>query len=239
MGFLDYIHPLSSLERKRRKIDHKGFPKLLRPLIQFPVWQPQTSLESLEFLVVDFETSGLDIQHDAILSIGWVVIQNNQIHLDSAQKIDILAGDQVKAETAVINHIIPEALTDATPFTSAIIDLLKAMTNRVVIAHSASIERGFLNQYCQYYFNSMLPPMVWLDTLVMESSLQVSSSHNRPQDFGLSTIREKYGLPSYPAHDALIDAVATAELFLAQVKAIFGYQKTSLGVLMKRSIPKF
>ena len=33
----------------------------------------------------------------------------------------------------------------------------------------------------------------------------------------LGAARERYGLPRYPAHDALTDAIAAAELFLAQV----------------------
>ena len=33
----------------------------------------------------------------------------------------------------------------------------------------------------------------------------------------LWTARERYGLPIYRAHEALIDAVSCAELFLAQV----------------------
>ena len=33
----------------------------------------------------------------------------------------------------------------------------------------------------------------------------------------LWTARERYGLPSYRAHECLIDAIACAELYLAQV----------------------
>ncbi|MEH6648892.1 MAG: 3'-5' exonuclease [Motiliproteus sp.] len=237
MSLINYFHPLSKLKRQRQKLAQSDFCEPLRSLIRFPIWPPQTSLDSLEFLVVDFETSGLDIHQDTILSIGWVVIKGNQIHLDSAQRIDILAADRINAETAVINHIVPETLVDATPIKTAVEELFDAMSNRVVVAHCVPIERGFLNQHCRFFYNAKLPQIAWLDTLVMEGSLQDWSSHNRPSDFGLSTVRKKYGLPGYPAHDALIDAVATAELFLAQIGAIFGQQKTSLGVLMKRSLP--
>jgi DNA polymerase-3 subunit epsilon len=36
----------------------------------------------------------------------------------------------------------------------------------------------------------------------------------------LARARRKYGLPEYQAHDALTDAVATAELFLVLRKAV-------------------
>jgi DNA polymerase-3 subunit epsilon len=227
------------MKRQRKKTAPGDFPVALQPLMQNPIWPAETTLDSLEFLVVDFETSGLDIHRDAILSIGWVVIKDNRVHLECARKIDILAADYIKAKTAVINHIVPETLINATPVTTALEQLFKAMHDRIIIAHSVSIERGFLNQYCLYYYHSKLPIIVWLDTLAMEGARPGRLSHSQPSDFGLSAIREKYGLPSYPAHDALIDAVATAELFLAQTRAIFGDQKATLGILMEYSRPNF
>jgi DNA polymerase-3 subunit epsilon len=37
----------------------------------------------------------------------------------------------------------------------------------------------------------------------------------KPGDLQLSTLRSRYNLPRYTAHNALIDACATAELLLA------------------------
>ena len=43
------------------------------------------------------------------------------------------------------------------------------------------------------------------------------------------------GLPDYPAHHALMDAIATAELYLAQLHGLFGSSPAQLEVLMKAS----
>ena len=48
----------------------------------------------------------------------------------------------------------------------------------------------------------------------------------------LYALRERYGLPRYNAHNALSDALATAELFLAQVEHMDSRRPPSLGSLM-------
>lgn len=40
---------------------------------------------------------------------------------------------------------------------------------------------------------------------------------NRPLSIRLANTRSRYHLPTYPPHDALTDAIATAELLQAQI----------------------
>jgi DNA polymerase-3 subunit epsilon len=44
----------------------------------------------------------------------------------------------------------------------------------------------------------------------------------QPISIRLADSRTRYGLPHYAGHNALIDAIATAELFQAQVQHHFG-----------------
>ena len=50
-----------------------------------------------------------------------------------------------------------------------------------------------------------------------------------PGSLRLHSCRQRYGLPHYPAHDALTDAVATAELLLAWAAHAGGRQEVRLG----------
>jgi len=38
----------------------------------------------------------------------------------------------------------------------------------------------------------------------------------------LAALRERYNLPAYASHDSLVDAIAAAELFLAQMEELAG-----------------
>ncbi|GAL25248.1 DNA polymerase III epsilon subunit [Vibrio variabilis] len=54
-------------------------------------------------------------------------------------------------------------------------------------------------------------------------------------DVRLSETRERYGLPEYNGHEALIDAIATAELFLAQSNRLYNKGHPSIGKLYRLS----
>jgi DNA polymerase-3 subunit epsilon len=79
------------------------------------------------------------------------------------------------------------------------------------------MELGFLKQS---WLEHALPTfsLSWLDTLAIERS-KANRAQQPIQDggFRLDACRERYGLPDYQGHDALTDALATAELLLAQI----------------------
>ena len=92
------------------------------------------------------------------------------------------------------------------------------MSGKVLIAHYQKIEYAFLQQVCQSLYSSGLP-MIMLDTLDIEKK-KLEKSHQPivANQLRLFKLRDKYKLPRYNAHNAMEDAIATAELFLAQLK---------------------
>ena len=52
----------------------------------------------------------------------------------------------------------------------------------------------------------------------------------KPVSIRLADSRGRYGLPHYSSHDALVDALATAELFMAQIRHHFS-PETPIGDL--------
>jgi DNA polymerase-3 subunit epsilon len=95
--------------------------------------------------------------------------------------------------------------------------LLQQLSGKVLVAHHAPIETEFLRQACRrLYACDVVFPSV--DTLALEKrwidrrQVTLASGGLR-----LAAIRDRYGLPRYPVHNALCDALATAELLLAQI----------------------
>ncbi len=61
--------------------------------------------------------------------------------------------------------------------------------------------------------------MPTVDTLLLEEAiLRRKDAPIMPGDLRLQACRERYNLPNYPAHNALVDALATAELLQAQAQ---------------------
>ncbi|KXI24277.1 3'-5' exonuclease [Photobacterium sanguinicancri] len=134
----------------------------------------------------------------------------------------------------MIHHLLPEQLNKAgLDEHRAFSHLLAAMAGKVVIAHGCVVEKGFLEHYVHQHYHISSLPIVWLDTLKIEQYRgQIRST--KP-DWRLASIRKAYRLPDYPAHHALMDAIATAELYLAQLHGLFGSSPAKLEVLMKAS----
>ena len=230
--------PLQRLATQRRQLlEHVGLTDTLRTLLSEPLPDAAAALAELSFLVIDLETTGLDPKRDQILSLGSVQIDSLRVQLQSASHHYICNQQAVREETAIINHIVPEALEQGVPLNVAMDSLFQQMQGRIVVVHGCCVEQGFIGSYLMQHYAIQSLPIIWLDTLRLERSLKQHGCHQGQLSLSLAACRERHGLPEYPAHGALVDAVATAELFLVLVKAIFGQEAMSLQPLLARSQP--
>ncbi|MCW8976917.1 MAG: exonuclease domain-containing protein, partial [Sedimenticola sp.] len=107
--------------------------------------------------------------------------------------------------------------------------VLNALKGKALLAHHAAIEYEFLNNACMNIYGfPFLCPVV--DTLALEvRQFRMQDKAIRSGDLRLAKARARYGLPRYPAHNALTDALAAGELFLAQV----AYRRTRKPLRLK------
>ncbi len=193
-----------------------------RRYLETPLPDPRSSVADTEFLAVDFETTGLDAAQEAILSIGYVLIRNGRILLRDSAYRQIQVNTPIPAQSVRIHQITDERAQQGEHLSAVLPDLLAALAGRVLVAHHAPIERSFLNAACTRLYGHPLP-LRSVDTLALEQrragQRQTTLAAGQLRLFNL---RERYGLPRYQAHNALSDAIATAELFLLQCAQIQG-----------------
>lgn len=232
-----FFHPITKLEKSRKAlVIPEGCSQELRRLLLTPLPKPDKCLNDLDFLVMDFETTGLDCFEDSLLSIGSIRIEKNQIDMDTAAHCYVDDNQTIKAASAVVNHITPQMLLEGEQLDEAMNRLFAKMTGKVVMAHGAVIERSFMLAYVTKRYGLLELPIIWLDTLKIEKHL---AYHNKGEslELQLNDVRQRYALPTYSAHNALVDAIATAELYMAQKIKIFGAQAktTTVGELYCRA----
>lgn len=208
------------IKHKQRYLETEALTKEMRTALNFPLPQGTSFIKELSFLVFDLETTGINAQDDQILSIGWIEINKGKIDMSSARHYYINHGHSIKKETAIINHIVPTMLVDGISLSEAILQFLMAAKGRSLIVHGQSIEYAFLAHYININFSLPPLPFVWIDTLSIEVNITRKLGIMTPQSQQLHLVRERYKLPRYAAHNALIDSLATAELFLAQTQKI-------------------
>ncbi|WP_342609332.1 exonuclease domain-containing protein [Vibrio tritonius] len=204
---------------------------LLQPFFSMPLPERDEDIRCRDTLVLDFETSGFDSQTDQVLSMGWVTITHGQIQLKTARHILIANHHKVNPEAAKVHHLLPEKLNkQGVSLVEAFSELLLSMQGKVLVAHGCVIEKSFIQAYLQRHYGIEQLPILWIDTLKIEQKRQALRK-DRP-DFRLAAVRKRYGLPEYMAHHALVDAVATAELYLAQLHGLFAQEKATVHSLL-------
>lgn len=175
-----------------------------------------TPWDAVEYLAVDLETTGLDPVSDSIVSIGWVPIVKGGVVLAQARHHLVRPSRPMPERSAVLHGILDDTAQAAPDLSEVLPAFLLALKGRVPVAHHAAAERGFLTAACQVLYGAPLV-VPYVDTLALEGRLMARRGGTiEPGALRLAACRERYGLPRYRAHDALIDALACAELLLAQ-----------------------
>jgi DNA polymerase-3 subunit epsilon len=208
-----------SVERRRAR----AAARASGPLAEFyrvPVQPRETPASQLRLLALDVETTGLDPRRDTVLSVGWVPVDGDAITLAGAGHL-VLAADAEVGQSAVFHGITDDQVAAGTPVADALTKVLAALSGRVMLAHFATIETRFLSRLCeQLYGAPLVTPVV--DTLVLHDRFinRGFDDEARAGELRLWTARTRYGLPRYPAHSALTDALACAELYLGHVAEV-------------------
>lgn len=234
---LEYFHPFERMNRQRENyVKKKRIPVYLKNLLRSPRFPISHLASETEFIVLDLETTGLDSEEEVILSIGWVEIKHGYIDLSTSQHMYVHSDSKIKPETAVVNHITQQMLTDGVSIHQAMRAFFKVAEGKLIVAHGCIVEANFINQYLLRVFNISELPLLWIDTMCIEKRLQKAINSSDESDVTLSATRERYGLPAYNGHNALADAIATAELLLAQQSRIAPQTKSTVGTLYRLSI---
>ncbi len=180
----------------------------------FPL--PSLDYRAVEYLAVDLETTGLDPKVDDILSVGFVTIRGNRIDLATAQHRLVRPTQAIPESSAIIHQITDDQAAQGEALEEVLRDFLVELRGKVLVAHHAWVELSFLGTACRRRFgHGLLVPTV--DTqLIAKRGLELRHEPIKPGSLRLHALGDQFNLPRYLAHNALSDALAAAELFVAQ-----------------------
>ncbi len=214
----------------RRQASHPA----ARAFLEAKLPRQSAEYRDVEFLAVDLEMTDLDPRKGEIVSIGSVPVIGAQIPLALCRSTLVRSTNGVGV-SATIHGIHDREVVHGLPLEEALVEFLTELRGRVLLLHHAPIDLAYLNRGCKKVFGvPLLAPVV--DTLAIEKHrLLMRQDHIGQEELRLFSCRERYNLPRYKAHDALVDAVGTAELFLAQVSHIGGKGPLTLKELLRWS----
>ncbi|WP_375278732.1 3'-5' exonuclease [Pseudoalteromonas marina] len=182
------------------------------------------SVKDIPFVALDFETTGLNSKTDDIVSVGLVPFTLARIYCKQSKHWVVQPRRNLSESSIVIHGITHNDVDNAPDFDNIIAPLLDALRSKVIVVHYAAIERGFFNSALLLRLKEHIEFMV-VDTMELERRALKAKQGLIGQIFNtklgslrLNDCRKRYSLPVYEGHNALTDALATAELLQAQLR---------------------
>ena len=188
-------------------------------------------ISTVNLLALDIEMTGLDPKKNQMVSIGIIPIINAQIQPKLAQYKLIKIQGSV-GQSAVIHGVVDNDLKNALSIQEVLLWLFEQCENKVLVAHHAPLDLQFLQQ-ALLHTQIHSQPLLAIDTLHIDKERQLRQHQVlETGSLRLNACRSRYNLPIYNAHNALTDALACAELLLAQLSKMGGMEDITLAQLL-------
>jgi DNA polymerase III subunit epsilon len=173
----------------------------------------RTPWRNAQFCAVDLELTGLDPDHDEIISFGAVPIEGGRVRAGRAV-YGVARPTRPLPEASILVHgIRPADLIDAPPLDEAIAALLTVIAGHVPVVHVAAVERAFLGPALRRQGVRLREPLV--DTNVLGRVWLYERDGDAPARLSLSGLAAALELPAHRPHHAMGDALTTAQVFMA------------------------
>lgn len=174
-----------------------------------PVSLGDQLLEQQRFVVVDLESTGLNYTKDKIISIGAVVIENQAIRM-GRQFSRTLNREHKINEAVLIHQIAPSEIAAGVRTEEGLLDFLEFVGDSPLLAFHADFDQNLLlrefKDIFSYNFKHPFFDLAELCPMLYP-------------DHGMRSLKmddwvEYFGLHVLQRHNAVADALATAELML-------------------------
>ncbi|MEN9936645.1 MAG: hypothetical protein RLZZ387_3224 [Chloroflexota bacterium] len=190
------------------------------------------------YTVLDVETTGLDARADALLAIGLVDVERGQVLLESCWRTLVRppADAPLRPDAIAVTGLLRGDTSEAPEEDEVLPALLRRLAGRVLVVHVAAVDVAFLNQALRRRYGVRLRGPT-IDTARLATRLHHSArlmgGGDEPPAIQLRALCTSLGLPTYAEHDALSDAITTAQLFLAQATRLEAQGRRTLGGLLR------
>lgn len=168
-------------------------------------------LRETRCVVVDVESTGLDLKRDHLIAIGACGVRDGRIDLADSFEV-VLRQDTVSGKANILIHGIGgEAQREGLEPADALLRFLDYLGKSPLVAFHVAFDRGMIDRAIQRHLGFAFKHD-WLDlAYVMPELLPRYARKYRALDHWT----RHFAIGNYARHSALADALATAQLMLA------------------------
>ncbi len=155
-----------------------------------------------DIIVLDIETTGLDLKKDSIIEIAAVRLKNGQVIDKFKTLVKPNRSNQLNATVSVLTGIKPDDLIDAPAIETIKEQLLEFVGDNPILGHNIGFDLDFLKA------NGINLPGIKLDTLELAHTILPKLKF-----YSLEFLSYYYQFNHRPSHRAMDDVLATVQLY--------------------------
>lgn len=177
-------------------------------------WTDDAPIDSVRFVVLDCETTGLNPDADRIITIGAVGVVNGEILIGDS--FEALLKISENSASVTVHGVTRDESREGLEEAEAVELFLDYLGDGVIVGHHIGHDIAMLDNACERHWGFRLFNR-WLDTMYLALHLQKSGAFtDRPpvKRFTLDALCELFGIAPHGRHTATGDTFLTALIFL-------------------------
>ncbi|MCW5590913.1 MAG: 3'-5' exonuclease [Burkholderiales bacterium] len=182
---------------------------LLKAWRSSAIVRPHAPFAACEWTVLDTETSGLDVRHHTLLSIGAVRMSGTHVVMGRSFYREIRPERASEKENILVHGIGRGAQLSGEAPQRALAAFMAFAGGRPLVAYNAPFDREMLEGAVLRHLGVKWRP-TWIDAADLVKSMFPAEAMERKT---LDDWMGRFGIVHYERHNALADALCTAQLF--------------------------
>lgn len=172
-------------------------------------------LDNSRMVVVDVETTGLNLTQDKLIAIGAVAIVNGKIALQDSFEMVLQQASSSSKKNILIHGISGNTQTEGRAPVEGLLAFLEYLQNDPLIAFHVTFDETMLCRAVRQHLGFAFK-YEWLDLAYVTPGLypQLSARFRALDDW-----LDHFHIRNYARHNALADALGTAQLFMVVSQA--------------------
>jgi DNA polymerase-3 subunit epsilon len=158
------------------------------------------------YVTVDVETTGLDMRRDRVLSIGAVSVEGGTIDLSACFEVVLRQPESSSRDNILVHRIGGQRQLGGEDPSQSLIRFLEYVAHCPLVAFRAEFDRTMIDRALKETLGT-ISQSAWLDLAELLPALY-PSNENKTMDDWLTAM----GIRMLTRHDALADALATAQM---------------------------
>ena len=187
-----------------------------------PAIADDTPLDGLPVVVLDTETTGLDVTSDRIVAIGAVRLHGTRVYRSRSIDRLVQPGMPIPPRSTAVHGITDAMVADAEGFAAVFAPLRAMLEGCIVVGHNVPFDLAMLRRECALAGIDWQPPRA-LDTLPIMVAFDPALSA-----FDLEDLALHFGVEVRGRHTALGDSLVTAEIYARLVPQLMAAGVRSL-----------